>query len=95
MSGYVIFAGALGLGDRDDPRDPPILLANDTLRSRQTAATVSNPLLTERFLREFMYRADMVRPEMVAALQEPMVRVGYTIAVSHWLPQLFTTSPNA
>lgn len=93
VSGYIIVSGALGLDQRDDPKVPPIILSNDTFRRYLTAATATNPLLTERFLRGFMYRADMASPEMVAALQKPMVREGYTEAVSDWIPQLFTT-PN-
>ncbi len=95
VSGYVIVAGAIGLGDRMDAQQLPLILRNPIVREYVTAATATNPLLTRRFLENFMFKADSASPEIVAALQEPMVRKGYTQAVSDWVPELFTTPTDA
>lgn len=95
VSGYVVVAGALGLQDRENPKQTPFVLRNETLRQYLTSATATNPLLTRKFLRDFMYRKDAATPEMVAMLQKPMVREGYTEAVSQWVPVLFNTPRDA
>lgn len=95
VAGLVIVSDALGLADRDAPKDVPFLLQNDSFRELATAATATNPALTRRFLKGFMYRTDGVTPEIVASLQTPMARDGYTQAVSDWIPQLFKTPVEA
>ena len=95
ISGFVIVAGAIGLSDRDVPKQPPVLLRNPAIRRYLTAATATNPMLTRKFLQDFMYQTDAASPEMVAMLQEPMVREGYTRVVSDWIPELFTTPVDA
>ena len=91
VSGYVIVAGAIGLQDRDNPKRAPFVLRNGTIRRYLTAATATNPLLTRKFLRDFMYRKDVASPDVVTMLQQPMIRKNYTKAVSDWVPELFTT----
>ncbi|WP_037311566.1 alpha/beta fold hydrolase [Ruegeria halocynthiae] len=95
VSGFVIVAGAIGLNDRADPKQPPFVLRNPTIRPYLTSATATNPLLTRKFLQDFMYQADAASPEVVAMLQEPMVRENYTQVVSDWIPELFTTPNDA
>ncbi|MBO9435279.1 alpha/beta hydrolase [Ruegeria sp. R13_0] len=95
VTGFVIVAGAIGLSDRDNSKQPPVVLRNSVLREYLTAATASNPLLTRKFLRDFMHRDDTATPDVVEVLQEPIVREGYTRAVSNWIPELFTTPDHA
>jgi pimeloyl-ACP methyl ester carboxylesterase len=91
VSGYVIVSGAMGLADRHTPKDVPFPIQNRNVRKLATAATATNPLLTKWFLKKFMHRTDEIDPAMVASLQTPMSRQGYTQAVSDWIPQLFKT----
>lgn len=95
VAGYVIVSGALALEDRDAPKEVPFPLQNDSVRKLATAATATNPLLTQHFLKRFMHRTEMIDAEMVASLQKPMERKGYTQAVADWIPQLFETPTDA
>ena len=95
VKGYIIVAGAIGLKTPPEPGEVPLPLRNSTIREILTSATATNPLLTQTFLRNFMHRKDAATSEMVAALQEPMKRLGYTKAVSAWVPELFATAPDA
>ena len=91
VSGFVLVAGAIGLGNQSNPKYPRNILRISTLRIYLTAATATNPLLTGKFLRNFMYRKEAATPKIITMLQEPMVRKGYTGSVADWVPELFTS----
>ncbi|MBO9407856.1 alpha/beta hydrolase [Shimia sp. R9_1] len=95
VSGYIVVSGAIGLSDRGNPKQPPHLLRNSTIRELATSITATNPMLTGTFLRDFMYRKEAATPELIDMLRAPMVREGYTNAVSKWVPELFTTPRDA
>ena len=89
VSGLIIVAGAIGLGSHETPKSTPFFLKNATLSEVLVSATASNPLLTGRFLRNFMYNKDAATPQIVEGLKRPMSRSGYTGALAKWVPQLF------
>ncbi|WP_170418513.1 alpha/beta fold hydrolase [Ruegeria atlantica] len=95
VSGLVVVSGAIALGGHETAKSTPIFLRNQAVREHLVSATVSNPLLTRQFLRSFLFNKDAASPEIVAVLQEPMQREGYTRAVAHWLPQLFLAPQDA
>jgi pimeloyl-ACP methyl ester carboxylesterase len=95
VSGLVIVGGAIALGSHDDPKSLPVLLRNSTFREYVTAVTATNPYLTGWFLRRFIHVKEAETSELIALLQEPMKRKGYTNALNNWLPQLFETPLDA
>ena len=88
VSGIILGAGVIALSIDKDPRNLPLTLQNDTLRRTITSATVSNPYLTKLFLSGFVHVKDAITPTKVKVLQEPMVRYGYTEALSNWMSVL-------
>lgn len=95
VSGMIVVNGAIGLGSHKDPNLLPFPLRSEILRQYITAATASNPLLTKSFLRSFIHVKEASSPEIVTVLQMPMVRVGYTKAVTDWMPNLFRSPAQA
>ena len=95
VSGMIVVNGAIGLGSHEDPNLLPFPLRSEILRQYITAATASNPLLTKSFLRSFIHVKEASSPEIVTVLQMPMVRVGYTKAVTDWMPNLFRSPTQA
>jgi pimeloyl-ACP methyl ester carboxylesterase len=95
FAGFVIVDGAIGVDGHLAPSRMPAVLRPLAVRDLVVAATVSNPLLTQTFTRQFVHIKEAVTPDIVALLQQPLQRHGYTGAVTAWLPQLFDTPTDA
>ena len=87
FDGAVLVAGAIGLGASAPPPLPRML------RRGLSALLVTNPAFTERWLRLFVHRDEVVTEEMVEMLQEPLRGIGLTDAVAEWLPTLLGAGP--
>ncbi len=87
FAGLVLVDAALGVGTADPDARLPLILRPDWLRPVVVATTATNPLLTERLLRSFLYRKDRAAP-YVELLRLPLTRRGTTAAISDWLPSL-------
>ncbi|MGC3937320.1 alpha/beta fold hydrolase [Roseobacter sp. EG26] len=95
VSGLIIVDGALALNGHLTPNEVPVFLRPKKMRSALVSATATNPMLTERFLQNFMFVKDVATPDVVTTLQRPMKRLGYTEAVAAWVPQLFVPPQKA
>jgi len=91
FAGIVFVDAAIGLHSHKNPKTVPIPLQNEAFRRIGTAATISNPLLTGTFLRQFIHVKEGATEPIIEVLKQPMVKRGYTAAVASWLPQLFET----
>ncbi|MGR3635443.1 MAG: alpha/beta fold hydrolase [Shimia sp.] len=95
FDGFVVVDGAIALNSHLAPKTTPIWLRPAGLRRFLTSATLSNPLVTRLFLRNFMSVKDSATPDVVQTLKVPLSRQGYTAAAADWLPQLFATPTDA
>ncbi len=95
FGGIVFVAAAIGLNSHEKPKATPLPLRNRTIRRAATALTISNPLLTGTFLRQFIHVKEGATKPIIEVLKQPMTRAGYTDAATDWLPQLFQTPLNA
>ncbi|KPA21384.1 Lipase 3 precursor [Shimia sp. SK013] len=95
FDGFVVVDGAISLNSHLAPKTTPIWLRPTGLRRFLTSATLSNPLLTRLFLRNFISVKDAATPYVVQTLKVPLSRKGYTAAAADWLPQLFATPLDA
>ena len=88
VSAMIIVKGSIGLESHKDPKLLPFPLQSKILQQYITAGTTSNPMLMSSFLRSFFHIKEASSPDIVTLLQKPLARVGYTKAVSDWLPNL-------
>jgi pimeloyl-ACP methyl ester carboxylesterase len=88
--GYVVIAGALGIGRGTGESVPPLALRTGALREIAVASSVTNPVLTGPLLRLFLYRKDRAGP-FVDLLRQPFALEGSTDAIADWLPDLLVT----
>ncbi|MBW4709956.1 alpha/beta hydrolase [Roseobacter sp. YSTF-M11] len=95
VSGFIVVDGAIGLNAHETPKSLPFVLRNRGLRAALVAATAANPLLTKRFLQDFMHVKGAATPDIVDVLQRPMTRRGYTDAVAAWVPELLVPPRDA
>lgn len=87
--GYVVVDGALGLGRGEPVARAPVLLRARPMREIAVAATITNPVLTERLLRLFLFRKDRAAG-YVELVRAPFALKGSTAAMADWLPTLLT-----
>ncbi len=93
----VLVDAALGKLDPAEQGKPGALasaLQAAPLGQGVTAATITNPLLTEAMLKSFVSRKDSVA-RWVPVVQQPMRREGSTAAYARWLPNLFIADEGA
>lgn len=95
FAGLIIVAGALALGRRVEDATLPLPLRPEPLRKATTALTMTNPLLTRKFLSGFVHQKDAVTDDRVALLQRPLVRKGTTSAYADWVPNLLVPPKDA
>ena len=88
VSAMIIVKGSIGLGSHKDPKLLPFPLRSKILQQDITAATTSNPMLMNSFLRSFFHIKEASSTDIVTLLQKPLALVRYTKAVSDWLPNL-------
>jgi pimeloyl-ACP methyl ester carboxylesterase len=88
IKGLVLVDAALGL-DAPSSNGPSIqkaLIGFTPLRDALSAATITNPMLTKRFLRSFIFNKEAATDARVAIYQQPFIVEGSTKAVSSWVP---------
>lgn len=92
----VLVDAALGKLDPEKGKPGPIASVLDESKIAQpiTAATITNPWLTETMLKTFVSRKDSVA-RWVDVVQQPMRRPESTTAYGHWLPNLFVQDDGA
>ena len=93
IAGAVLVSPALALPPVGEESQPPstlvdFILGSATLTRIATAATLTNPLLTRRFLSSMLERKSAATDEQVDILRRPMLRAGTTAAYAEWLPFL-------
>jgi pimeloyl-ACP methyl ester carboxylesterase len=78
-----------------DGEEPPpasnivdLVLGSETLARMLTAATLSNPLLTRRFLASMLAQEATATEDQADILRRPLRRAGTTPAYADWLPYL-------
>lgn len=91
----VLVAAALGIGSHLAPKEVPLVLRPDWLRTIVVSATATNPLLTGTLLRQLIHVKSTATAEVVTVLQRPMTRSGSTAAFAAWLPYLLRTPTDA
>ncbi|MCE2949014.1 MAG: alpha/beta hydrolase [Betaproteobacteria bacterium] len=93
LVGAVLVSPALALPSADEEPPPvsalvELVLGSDTLTRMLTAATLSNPLLTRRFLTSMLERDAAATEEQAEILRRPLRRTGTTPGYADWLPFL-------
>lgn len=93
FGGMVLVCGALGLPDNgnDYPPDNRVLrwLVEQPIVSEPVvAATLTNPLLTQRFLAMMLHRTEAATDRQADILRMPQQRRGTTEGYARWLPFL-------
>ena len=92
VAALVLADAAIGLdATPGNSRVPALILGTQTARDTLVSATVTNPRLTARLLRQFVADPAAVTDERVRMLQAPLVLQGATSAFGDWLFD-FTTS---
>lgn len=95
FAGLVLVAGAIGLNSHLDPSEVPTIISREWAREIAVAATVSNPILTKRLLKNLIHVKDAATDDVIEVLYQPMAQSGYTRGVSQWLPSLLVPPINA
>ncbi len=88
FAGLVVISGAIGLGSHEAPRVLPMPLRPVIVRELLVSASATNLWATAPLLKLFLYRKDVVTPEVIALLQRPARQVGSTREIARWLPTL-------
>lgn len=95
FAGLIVVDGALALGRHAEDAALPLPLQPEPLRKAATALTITNPLLTRRFLSGFVHNKDAVTDARVALLQRPLRRENTTSAYADWVPNLLVAPQDA
>lgn len=88
VTGAVIVAGALGLGQDGAGKELPLPLRSDVVREAAMSATVTNPYATKLLVQQFVHKKDRITSEIVTLLEYPFRRDSTTEALADWLPTL-------
>lgn len=88
FAGLVVVDGAIGLNGHERGGSLPFILRGRVLREAAVALTMTNPLLTGRFLRGLIHVKEAAKPDVVTILTRPFAREGTTRAYAQWLPSL-------
>lgn len=89
----VLIDPALGLGSAGEaPQCEPAsaslkILHWAPMRGALVAATASYPGLTRTMLKQFVYRKDVITPQLAAAYQIPFARAGFSQGLGDWALQ--------
>ena len=82
----VVVNAALGL--ETVGQSLPGILQSETVRELGVAASMTNPLITQRLVEMFLTFPDQLQAETVATLQAPLSRPGTTAAYAQWSSEL-------
>ncbi len=93
LVGAVLVSPALALPPEDEEPPPvsalvELVLGSDTLTRMLAAATLSNPLLTRRFMASMLEQDAAATEAQADILRRPLRRAGTTPAYADWLPFL-------
>jgi pimeloyl-ACP methyl ester carboxylesterase len=95
FAGLVVVDGAIGLGGHRAETTLSLPLRYRPIREAITAASMTNPLLTKRFLRGLIHVKEAATDEIVDVLTRPLSRAGTTRAYADWVPSLLVPPRNA
>lgn len=96
FAGMVIVAGAVGLNAHETGRESlPFPASNPTIRRAGVALTSTNPLMTERLIRSFVYDKSLDVSKYAEILRQPNIRKGTTAAQADWFVHLIVPPKDA